>query len=111
MVTVLIALSILTDVQYPQPMLEGVASYYSIRESGTLTASGEHLNDNLHTCAMRTGNFGEHYTVVADNGRSVTVKLNDRGPYIKGRVIDLSEAAMRELTDGGLIRVKIYAKD
>lgn len=74
-----------------------VASYYNVASSSTLTASGEPMVDEAYTCAMRSGTFGAMYRVTAENGRSVVVRLNDRGPYIDGRVIDLSEAAMREL--------------
>ena len=83
-----------------QPMLpnwDGLASYYTVESSSTLTASGETFDDAKLTCAMRTGTFGTYYRVTAENGRSVIVKLNDRGPYIKGRLIDLSEAAMKRL--------------
>ena len=96
-----------------QPMIpaaEGIASYYTVASSSTLTASGERMNDEALTCAMRDGEFGTYYLVVADNGNSVVVKLNDRGPYVDDRVIDLSEAAMRELCDeSGLLQVRVYA--
>jgi rare lipoprotein A len=93
----------------PSPVIDGVASYYTVASSSTLTASGETMRDDLLTCAMLTGEFGTYYRVVADNGRSVVVKLNDRGPYIDGRVIDLSKAAMRRLhPTSGLVNVEIY---
>jgi rare lipoprotein A len=92
-----------------QPFVEGEASYYTVASSSTLTASGETMRDDLLTCAMLDGEFGTYYLVVAENGRSVVVKLNDRGPYAKGRVIDLSEAAIRELhPTTGTIQVKVY---
>lgn len=96
--------------QQPQvPMKEGVASYYTVESSGRKTASGEHLIDDEFTCAMRDGEFGEYFLVVADNGKSVVCRLNDRGPYVKGRVIDLSEAAMRKLHPSkGLVHVRVY---
>lgn len=93
-----------------QPVTEGVASYYTIQSSSTLTASGEPMRDDALTCAMPNGEFGDKYLVVAENGRSVVVRLNDRGPYVQNRVIDLSEAAMRKLDpSAGLLHVKIYA--
>jgi len=93
----------------PSPVIDGVASYYTVASSSTLTASGETMRDDLLTCAMLTGEFGTYYRIVADNGRSVVVKLNDRGPYIDGRVIDLSKAAMRKLhPTSGLVNVEIY---
>ena len=74
-----------------------------------MTASGERLRDEAFTCAMLDGVFGDYYLVVAENGKSVVCRLNDRGPYVKGRVIDLTKAAMRELhSKAGLVRVKVY---
>lgn len=89
---------------------EGIASYYTIASSSTLTASGEEMVDEAMTCAMRSGTFGATYRVTAENERSVTVRLNDRGPYVEGREIDLSAAAMRALDptmQEGLLNVKI----
>jgi rare lipoprotein A len=94
-----------------QPDAQGIASYYTVASSSTLTASGEQMRDDLKTCAMLDGRFGEYYLVVAENGESVVCKLNDRGPYVEGRVIDLSEAAMSELDlelKAGVMSVKVY---
>lgn len=100
---------LLVSQQPQQPMKEGLASYYTIESSGRTTASGEVLRDGEFTCAMRDGTFGEYFLVVADNGKSVVCRLNDRGPFVKGRVIDLSKAAMRKLHPSkGLVRVKVY---
>lgn len=88
---------------------EGIASYYTVESSSNLTASGERLRDDAYTAAMRDGEFGDYYLVEANNGNSVIVRLNDRGPYHPNRVIDLSKAAMRELCNSsGLIHVEIY---
>ena len=90
------------------PVVEGIASYYNVASSSGLTASGEPMVDEAFTCAMRSGAFGSHYRITAENGRSVVVRLNDRGPYVKGRIIDLSEGAMRQLDpEAGLLRVRI----
>lgn len=89
---------------------EGVASYYTVASSSNLTASGETMVDEALTCAMREGVFGGYYRVTAQSGRSVVVRLNDRGPYIKGRDIDLSEAAMKILDptmQKGILQVRI----
>lgn len=96
-----------------QPVAEGKASYYTMESSGRVTASGDVYDDALYTCAMRKGNFGDYFLVVAENGKSVVVRLNDRGPYAKGRVIDLSEAAMRKLqgTKHGVLKVKVFPLD
>lgn len=91
------------------PVAEGIASYYTVQSAGARTASGESLDDDDMTCAMLQGKFGEYFLVVAENGRSVVCRLNDRGPFSKGRVIDLSEAAMRELhPTAGLVSVKVF---
>ncbi len=91
------------------PVAEGVASYYTVASSSQLTASGEPMQDDALTCAMLAGEFGKYYRVEADNGESVIVRLNDRGPYVNGRVIDLSEAAIRRLHPRhGLLNVRVY---
>ena len=96
--------------QQPQvPIKEGLASYYTVQSSGLTTASGESFTNGEFTCAMRDGAFGDYFMVVADNGKSVVCRLNDRGPFVKGRIIDLSEAAMRKLHPSkGLLHVKVY---
>ena len=103
-------MAILLVSQLPlEQVAHGVASYYTVASSGTVTASGDALDDGLYTCAMRRAELGSYVLVVADNGRSVVCRVNDRGPYIKGRVIDLSEAAMRKLhADADLIRVDVF---
>ena len=105
----IVALLLLSQ-QALEPVAEGVASYYTIESSSHLTASGDLMDDELYTCAMRSGEFGGYYLVVAENGRSVVCRLNDRGPYIRGRVIDLSEAAMSQLQDTrrGIVCVQVY---
>lgn len=104
----LIALMLLSQ-QPAEPFLQGTASYYNVASSSRLTASGERMEDDAFTCAMLDGEFGEYYLVVAENGRSVVCKLNDRGPYVGDRVVDLSEAAMRKLHPAaGLLEVEIY---
>lgn len=82
----------------------GIASMYS---SGQRTASGERFNPQAMTAAHRTIGFGENVTVTSRNGRSVTVRINDRGPFVRGRIIDLSAAAARSLGMGGLAYVCI----
>jgi rare lipoprotein A len=87
----------------------GMASYYTVASSGSKTASGDLLDDGVYTCAMRKAELGSYVLVVAENGNSVVCRVNDRGPYVKGRVIDLSKAAMRKLNgDGHLVEVKVY---
>lgn len=91
------------------PVTEGIASYYTAKSSSEITASGEPMCDHSFSCAMLEGEFGDYYLIVAENGNTVVCRLNDRGPYIKGRVVDLSKAAMRELhPSAGLLHVRIY---
>ena len=72
----------------------GVASYYGRRFHGRLTANGERFNMNAMTAAHKTLPFGTKVRVTnSSNGRSVVVRINDRGPFIRGRTIDLSRGA------------------
>jgi len=83
----------------------GMASYYG-NESGSRTASGQRFNQNAMTAAHRTLPFGTRLRVT-HGGRSVVVTVNDRGPFIRGRVLDLSKGAARAigLTGRGVGRV------
>jgi rare lipoprotein A len=82
----------------------GIASVYS----GRLTASGEPMRPDTMTAAHRTLPFGTQVTVLnRRNGRSVVVRINDRGPFVRGRVIDLSPAAAHELGIVGLASVTL----
>lgn len=72
----------------------GEASYYGARFQGRRTASGERFDANRLTAAHRSLPMGTRVRVTNDdNGRSVIVRVNDRGPHVRGRVIDLSRAA------------------
>lgn len=85
----------------------GVASVYST-ESGGRTASGERLNPQALTAAHRTLPFGTKVRVINKrNGRSVVVKINDRGPFVRGRVIDVTPAAAQVLGFSGLTQVTV----
>jgi rare lipoprotein A len=76
----------------------GIASYYGAGHHGRRTASGERFNQNDMTAAHRTARFGTRLRVTNTvNGRSVVVRVNDRGPFTRGRVIDVSTAAARSL--------------
>ncbi len=77
---------------------EGVASYYSDRFQGKTTASGEPFDQQELTAAHPTLPFGTKVLVVReDTGSKVEVIINDRGPYAKGRIIDLSKRAAKKL--------------
>ncbi|MGE5156716.1 MAG: septal ring lytic transglycosylase RlpA family protein [Gemmatimonas sp.] len=86
-------------------VFSGVASFYG-NESGRKTASGQRFDQNALTCAHRSLPFGTKLRVT-HNGRSVVVTVNDRGPFVRGRVLDLSTAAARAvgLTSAGVGRV------
>ena len=87
----------------------GVASVYS-HESGSGTASGQKLNREAFTAAHRTLPFGSKVKVTnKSNGRSVVVTINDRGPFVHGRVIDVTPAAARMLGFSGLAQVTLNA--
>ncbi|MBN1205242.1 MAG: septal ring lytic transglycosylase RlpA family protein [Myxococcaceae bacterium] len=90
---------------------EGLASYYGPGLHGRPTASGERFNQEAMTAAHRTMKFGSCLRVVnMENGRSVEVRVNDRGPFKEGRIIDVSLAAARRLgmVEKGLARVRLY---
>ena len=88
----------------------GIASWYGGRHHGGPTASGERFDKNAMTAAHRTLKMGTRVRVTRKkNGRTVIVRINDRGPYSKGRIIDLSEAAARKLDmiEDGIAQVKV----
>jgi rare lipoprotein A len=83
-----------------------IASQYGY--NGSKTASGERMNPNAMTAAHRTRSFGSQVTVTSQrSGRSVTVRINDRGPFVKGRCIDLSTGAAAALGMGGIEKVSL----
>jgi len=93
--------SVATTSEAP-PVDAGQASYYADRFAGGRTANGERYDPRELTAAHRTLPFGARVRVTDPaNGRSVVVRINDRGPHLAGRVVDLSRAAAEEL---GLIR-------
>lgn len=88
----------------------GIASWYGDKEHNRKTASGERFNKNAYTAAHRTLPFGTMVRVTnLNNGRDVVVKINDRGPFIRGRIIDLSYAAAKSvgLVKSGVAKVKV----
>jgi rare lipoprotein A len=87
--------------------LSGIASVYST-ESGHSTASGQRLNPGALTAAHRSLPFGTKVRVTNKrNGRSVVVTINDRGPFVRGRVIDLTPAGARAIGLSGLAPVSL----
>jgi len=92
------------------PVQEGMASYYGEKFRGRPTASGEIFDPDKMTAAHKTLAFGTVVRVTrVDNGRSVTVRVNDRGPFVEGRIIDLSERAARDLDmiAAGVVKVRV----
>jgi rare lipoprotein A len=90
---------------------EGLASYYGPGLHGRKTASGERFDQNAMTAAHRTVRFGTCLRVVnMENGKSVEVRINDRGPFKEERIIDVSLGAARklEMVEKGLARVRLY---
>lgn len=84
----------------------GIASVYV--HSGSNTASGERANPAGLTAAHRTLAFGTHVRVTnRRNGRSITVRINDRGPFVRGRVIDITPAGALSLGFSGLAPVML----
>ena len=88
----------------------GKASYYADKYHNRQTASGELYKKELKTAAHNKLPFGTKVRVKnIDNGKSIVVKINDRGPFVKGRIIDLSKSAFSSIADlsEGVIEVKI----
>jgi rare lipoprotein A len=105
--------SVLTAVSaqaVPEPFESGIASWYSAPYHGRRSASGEIYDQEKLTAAHRTLPFGTRVRVRRlDRDRSVVVRINDRGPFVKSRIIDLSHAAAVQLgiTAGGVTAVTL----
>lgn len=96
------------------PWREGNASWYGAKFNGRKTASGERFSSQRLTAAHRSLRFGTCVLVEnLDNGKRVKVRINDRGPFTRGRIIDLSEAAARRLdfVSEGVARVRLSPCD
>ncbi len=88
----------------------GYASYYADKFHGRRTACGEIYDRNRYTAAHRSLPCGTMVKVTnLENGKSVVVRINDRGPFVKGRIIDLSYAAARkiDMIRRGVVKVRI----
>ncbi len=88
----------------------GIASYYSAKYQNRKTASGERFNNRSMTAAHKSLPFGTKVIVTnINNGKTVVVTINDRGPYVKGRIIDLTQSAFSKIEhiDKGIVEVKI----
>lgn len=92
----------------------GKASYYGQAHHGKRTASGERFDQNALTAAHRTLPFGTRVRVTnLNNERSVVLRINDRGPFVRGRVIDVSRAAAERLDmlRAGVVPVRVEPLD
>ena len=97
-------------VEKPAEAWSGLASFYGEGFDGKLTANGERFDRTKLTAAHKTLPFGTCLKVTAvESGRSVKVRVNDRGPYVAGRIIDLSEGAAKVIgiTDQGVAQVRL----
>ncbi len=99
-----------TDSSWAGYTQSGKASYYASKFQSRKTASGELYDQAKKTAAHRKLPFGTIIRVTnIENGESVTVKVNDRGPFVKGRIVDLSASAFKRIgdTNAGVIDVEI----
>jgi rare lipoprotein A len=99
-----------SSVEQPFFTQTGLASFYGAAQDGKTTADGDTFDQRGLTAAHRTLPFGTVIRVTnTDNGRSVKVSINDRGPQVKDRIIDLSYAAARALgmKDKGVVHVRL----
>jgi rare lipoprotein A len=99
------------DAAVERPFAAGQASYYGEGFHGRLTANGERFNRHGLTAAHRKLKFNSCVVVENTlNGKRLQVRVNDRGPYIDGRIIDVSEGAARRLgmLDKGVVPVRLY---
>jgi rare lipoprotein A len=92
----------------------GQASYYGNEFHGRKTANGERFDQGQLTAAHRTLPFGTRVKVTnTQNGKTVVVRVNDRGPFVKGRIIDLSSSAFKSIAslNAGVVPVRIQVLD
>lgn len=97
----------------PKITQKGKASFYASSFNGRKTASGEKFRNSKLTAAHKTLPFGTKVKVTnLSNGKSVKVRINDRGPFVAGRIIDLSKKAARriDMADQGIGNVEIKYK-
>ena len=100
----ILSLSLLCSSSFPARAESGIASVYS----GEKTANGEYAHATAYTAAHRTLPFGTFVEVTnTRTGRSVIVRINDRGPYVAGRVIDLTPAGAKAIGSDGLAPVEL----
>lgn len=97
-----------------QQIGSGKASYYGSQHHGKRTASGERFDQNALTAAHRSLPFGTRVKVTnIRNGKAVVVRINDRGPFVRNRIIDLSKAAFSAIASphAGVVKVRLEKLD
>ncbi|MFC2132014.1 septal ring lytic transglycosylase RlpA family protein [Bacteroidota bacterium] len=100
----------ITEEDYTGDIITGIASYYADKFHGNKTANGEIFDQEDYTAAHKTLPFGTKVLVTnLENNKSVVVRVNDRGPFVRGRVIDLSRTAAEEIDmiKSGVVEVEI----
>lgn len=105
LLTFLSPISLIGNTKY-----DGIASYYSSDFNGRQTASGERFSNSKRTAAHRRYPIGTLLRVTnLKNGKSTVVRINDRGPFIKGRVLDMSRAAAKDIgiIKSGIAKVRL----
>jgi peptidoglycan lytic transglycosylase len=87
-----------TEDDFTDKIITGTASYYANKFHGRQTANGEIFDQKKYTAAHRSLPFGTKLLVTnQSNNKSVVVRINDRGPFVRGRILDLSRVAAEEL--------------
>lgn len=103
-------IEIIEAVEEAKIKMEGIVSWYADKFQGKRTSSGEVYNNKELTAAHRTLPFGSKVKVTnVKNGKSVIVKINDRGPHTQSRVMDLSKAAFSQIgsTNSGVLNIEM----
>lgn len=101
-------MTVMSGVKNLRKAAQGIASWYGPGFHGRRTASGERFNQNALTAAHRSLPFGTKVRVTNPrNGRSVVVRINDRGPHVRGRIIDLSAGAAKVLGVSGVAPISL----
>ena len=109
-----VSVAFATALSFAMPAWAGNASWYGPGFHGRLTASGEVYDQHAATCAHRTFPFGTLVRITnLDNGRRAVCRVTDRGPFIAGRIIDVSRAIARRLDmiEAGIAPVRLTTLD
>ena len=108
---ILLICLLLIDIKIAKGEEIGIASFYTVKSSGTITANGERFNEDSLTCASMDYKFNTILKVTnLENGKSVIVRVNDRGRFKKyGRILDLSKGSFSKIADlkKGIIKIKL----